>query len=338
MRVRIYCSQERDVSAFNTEHVVHRAFGLFEGNLTLDCVCTECNSYFGRTIDLAYARDSLEALLRLFHGTKPPGEADELPRRRLSITLGDDDDWNGCHVELAEDGGRIAVGLVPQVRFLRRRGGWVFITEEVLADTTKPLPEDLDPSREIRLVSCSTDMDARLVACLAGRGIPFTYRGVGGRPPSTPDGRAPLDVRMRFDATILRCVAKIAYNYLSAVAGADFARSPAFDIIRNFVRYDVRPPYGLVVPHDRPILLGDGTTRRQTNGHVVAVRWPHHSQDVVAQVSVFNEITYDVLLSRTCDESWRDIASGHHFDLEARTVRPLIRVPMPDRVGECPWW
>jgi HNH endonuclease len=70
----IYCLQERDESVFNVDHVVPRACGLFEGNLTLDCVCVDCNSYFGRTIEFTYARDSLEAFLRLIHGTKPARE------------------------------------------------------------------------------------------------------------------------------------------------------------------------------------------------------------------------------------------------------------------------
>lgn len=53
-RACIYCLNDRPPSAFNVEHVVPCAFGTFEQNLTLDCVCQDCNSYFGRTIELAY--------------------------------------------------------------------------------------------------------------------------------------------------------------------------------------------------------------------------------------------------------------------------------------------
>jgi hypothetical protein len=187
---------------------------------------------------------------------------------------------------------------------------------------------DPDTSREIRLISYSAAMDARLVACLARRGIPFTPCGVGGRPPSTTDGRAPLDVEMRFDAMVFRCVAKIAFNYMAAIVGADFARSASFDVVREFIRNGTKPKYPIVVPHARPILFDDSSTRRQTSGHLLTVRWERDSRGIVAQVSLFNETTYDVMLTRNYDGVWRDIHSGHRFGLKARRVSPLVALPM----------
>ncbi len=185
----------------------------------------------------------------------------------------------------------------------------------------------MDPSRGIRLVSRSADIDARLVACLARRGIPFTQRGQGGQPPSK-DGLAPLDVEMRFDSMIFRCVAKIAFNYMAAVAGADFARSACFKAVRDFIRSAVKPPYALVVPHAGAILYDDTPTRRQTNGHILTLKWTRDSRAVVAQVSLFNETTYDVILTRSYDGMWREIANGHHFDLDSRNVSRLFRFPV----------
>ena len=228
----IYCLGERESSAFNVDHVIPRAFGMFEQNLTLDCVCTECNDYFGKTIELAFARDSIEAFLRLHHGVKPAHEVSELRGRRLSLTLGGDDDWNGCHVELKEEDGEVAVDLVPQVRFARRGGAWVFVREELLTDTAQPLPADCDVTQDIRLVSRSDEMDQRLIASLAARGIRFKKKGQGGGPPSDA-GLAPLDVGMRFDAMIFRCVAKIAFNYMTWVVGVDFARADADYALRR---------------------------------------------------------------------------------------------------------
>ena len=255
MPVCIYCLEDREPSAFNAEHVVHRAFGTFEQNLTLHCVCAECNTYFGNSIDRACTRDSIEGFLRLHYGVKPAREAGDIGNSRLSITLGGDDDWNGCHIVLTDDEGHFAVDLVPQVRFARRSGGWIFVTEETLADTTQPLPDEIDVSREIRLVARSTEpeMEDRLITALAARGIPFVRRGYGGQPPSV-EGRAPLDLETRMDAAIFRCVAKIAFNYLAHVAGEGFVRDQAFDLIRNFIRRDVKPSYPLVIPSGEPIL------------------------------------------------------------------------------------
>lgn len=52
----IYCLETKRLAAFNTEHVLHRAFGGFEGALTLVApydpgVCRNCNDEFGKTIE-----------------------------------------------------------------------------------------------------------------------------------------------------------------------------------------------------------------------------------------------------------------------------------------------
>ena len=321
-RVCIYCVREQDPSAFNAEHVIPRAFGMFAQNLTLNCVCAECNDYFGKTIELAYGRDSVEAFLRLIHGTKPADEVGELSPSRLSITLGGDDDWSGCHIELKEEDGQVAVNLVPQVRFAHRRGGWIFVTEEVLADTVKPLPADIDASQDIRLISRSEQMDERLIATLAKRGIGFKKKGEGGGPPPE-GGLAPLDLRMRFDAMIFRCVAKIAFNYMASAAGANFTCMDAFDAARAFIRYGTKPPHRLVIPRARPILADDTATMRQTNGHLLTLDWTLDLRAGIGQVSLFNGPTYTVILAQSYVGIWRYIRSGHHFDLETRRVSQL---------------
>ena len=326
MRICIYCLHQHDVSRFNKEHVLSQAFGTFEQNLTLDCVCSECNHYFSRTIELAYTRDSFEAFLRLHYGIKPAREVGDLGHRRLSITLGGDDWWNGCHIELTEEDGHVSVGLVPQVRFGRRSGGWVYVTEAVLADETKPLPSDIDTTNEIRLLSRESqpEMEDRLIALLATRGIPFTRLGYSSQPPPSHDGHAPLDLVVRFDSMIFGCVAKIAFNYMAWVAGADFVRSDSFDGVRKFIRYGSPSPYSVVIPHSHPILFDDTSTRRQTNGHLLTLGWERDSRGVVAEVSPFNEITYRVALTRNYKGLWRDIRSGHHFDIESRRVSRLL--------------
>jgi hypothetical protein len=229
LAVCIYCMNERDrTEVKGREHVLHRAFGSFKKSPTLDCVCDVCNGYFGETIDLHYARDSWEALLRLFHGIKPAHEVNELGRKRLSVTLGGDDpDWHGCHVEWLEEDGEVVVGLVPQVGF-RQPGGtrWTFLTEDALQDATQPLPPGAGEG-EIRPISESEEMDGRLIAVLAQRGIGFQEIGTSGGPPPSAEGLAPLDLQARFDDMIFRCVAKIAFNYLAWRQGADFVRLPA---------------------------------------------------------------------------------------------------------------
>ena len=259
-RVCIYCRHERAASAFNADHVVPRAFGTFEQNLTLSCVCFECNSYFGKTIELAYGRDSVEAFLRLQHGVKAPHEAGALRGRRLSVTLGGDDDWNGCHVELKDEDGELVVDLVPQVRFASRQGAGIFVREDTLADPAQALPADIDTSQEMRLVARSDETAHQLIAVLAARGISFKKTGEGGHPPAV-NGLAPLDLRMRYDTMILRCVAKIAFNYAAWAAGPDLVLHDSFDVTRELIRHGTTAPYPVVVPRATPILVDDTPTR-----------------------------------------------------------------------------
>jgi hypothetical protein len=319
----IYCKQNRDASAFSREHVVPGAFGSFEQNLTLWCVCADCNAEFGRTIDLALGRDSIEALLRFFHGLKPASEARELRRQRLTVTLGDDHDWTGCWLEVVEEDGQVCMTLVPQVRFALRGGGWVFITEDVLGDEAKPLPEEIDSNWDIRLISNSLDTDDRLIALLSKRGIPFKRGDVSGPPPSI-GGLAPLDLRMKFDAVILRSVAKIAFNYAAWVSGAAFVLNAAFDVTREFIRHGTRPPYPVVLPRGEPILADETASARWAQGHLVTVNWAGEPDAVVGQVSLFNGPTYSVSLARGHSGLWHPIRSGHYFDLETRRVSPLV--------------
>ena len=322
----IYCKRARDASAFNTEHVIPQAFGLFENNLTLHCVCKECNREFGKTIDLALGRDSIEALLRFFYGVKPASEARELRQQRLTITLSDDPEWTGCRLEVAEENGEVFMTLVPQVRFALRGGGWVFITEDVLADETKPLPEVIDRNWDVRLISNSPDTDERLIGILAKRGIPFEKGSVSGPPPSMR-GLAPLQLRMEFGPVFLRSVAKIAFNYAAWVTGPTFVLGEAFDITRAFIRYGAPPPYPVVFPRGEPILADETPSERRAQGHLLTVGWAAERDALVGQVSLFNGPTYWVSLARGHSRLWLPIRSGHYFDLETRRISPLFARP-----------
>ena len=89
------------------------------------------------------------------------------------------------------------------------------------------------------------------------------------------------------------------------------------------------PDYGMVKSHFNPILADDEPAKRQTEGHLIAMSWDNALQVLTCQLSIFNYITYDVVLCRDLKSAlWRPIRSGHHYDLIDRIVRPLMGVPM----------
>src|ERR1700761_2082929 len=87
-RVCIYCLTAKDTRDFNIEHVLPQAFGRFEDNLTLDCVCTACNQTLGDTVDRKLARDSVEGLDRFLTGLKPRKDFKHYGRRATTRVEG----------------------------------------------------------------------------------------------------------------------------------------------------------------------------------------------------------------------------------------------------------
>ena len=96
----IYCLEENEKYSFNTEHVIHKSFGMFKRALTLNKeVCRNCNQYFGNNIDRILSRDSYEAFLRLKYEIKPSKEYFHIGNERLIMTIPHGQgDWTGVKV------------------------------------------------------------------------------------------------------------------------------------------------------------------------------------------------------------------------------------------------
>jgi hypothetical protein len=59
----IYCSQTDPNRFRGVEHVIPQGFGRFgSATSTLDCVCDDCNAYFGRELDQLLTRETLEGI------------------------------------------------------------------------------------------------------------------------------------------------------------------------------------------------------------------------------------------------------------------------------------
>jgi hypothetical protein len=127
------------------------------------------------------------------------------------------------------------------------------------------------------------------------------------------------------DSLILRAVAKIAFNYAAKVRDATFVLRPDFDEIREYIRDGREPSWApVVVPTRDSILFGGSRHWRQTNGHLVTLDWNRAGFGVLAQVSLFNTITYRVLLCPHYSGIWHGcLPSGHHFDVESRQISAL---------------
>lgn len=332
----IYCREIKPLAAFNREHVLPDSFGRFQNTLTLVVpddpgVCESCNSFFGNSIDRVLARDSFDALLRLRTGIKPSSEIDDLFHgERVCFQMPERSPLGPLYLEVqpTDDGKHYHVVPRPQVRFARFSEGFICIREEQLASDPRENP-DVDIN-QMTLFWSKKDLNAkdRLIAVLARHGIKFHPRRELSRSDYPMDSEGDVFVGFVFDSEVARAVAKITFNYLAKVVGIIHPQMIFFDSldkVRRFIRYNEGNWDDIVRYKPKPILIGDTEQLRQTESHVITVTWnPDHRGGIIGQLSLFNHLTYEVLLCARPDGLWVDITSGHAYHLHNKTVERLI--------------
>src|SRR5258708_5084672 len=107
---------------FNRDHVIPEAFGRFNNNLVVTCVCAKCNQFFGDELELVLGRNSREAILRLHHGVKAPTGAHHLKYDNAKLTVGEPGPWRGAEIILAADptGTKLDTKPIAQVAFRKK--------------------------------------------------------------------------------------------------------------------------------------------------------------------------------------------------------------------------
>lgn len=328
--VCIYC--ESNSNPFDREHALQSAFGSYSGNdfVMHDLVCHPCNQHFGNTIDLALSRDSMEALLRLHYGVKPASRAKEIRYRRVTLRVHEPGPWQGAQFEFASD----ALGMtlipepLPQVGFRwkhQAESNWILEPDlsEVSVDPYRVAPPG---SLEVKIIAPSATDNERLSRKLREFGLDVVFRGRIDFPVAQ-HGTLTAALEAAADSTIFRAIAKIAFNYVACIHGSEFIRRSDFDHLRRFIHGGKTPPWRPVVPTTEPILSLDSRSYRQTTGHLIAFDWNFSKSGLLAQVSLFNYVTYKVLFCPYYSGVWcGSIRSGHHFDYKDGTVSALASV------------
>lgn len=316
-RICIYCRRDLPVSAFNREHILLQALGRFNGEpTTIHSVCRECNQYFGDSIDLLFARGSVEALLRIELGLKPAEAVTHLRFDRLAFQypVGS---YKGLWLEPTHDQGRVLLRPLPQAGFTALGGAsWLYVTLRDLRRLTRP-PEGIDLTAMKRAIAMTQADYDEVMAQLHRLGVGFTRE-----PLPTPEGwgEVSTDVTAEVDEAVRRAAAKMGFNYLASIMGPEFMLDGDFDTIRRFIRYGDISGQRLVTESQTPILRDDTILRRQTRGHLIVVEQDSRTGELVCLFSPFNEITYRIVLR----SSSVIFQTGHHYDLETRTVSPLF--------------
>jgi hypothetical protein len=323
MKRCIYCLAEKVEGAFNREHVLPQAYGTFEKSLVLTCVCEDCNSYFGRELDLKLARDTAEAIDRVAVGLKDASQFESLGKRSTTYVEIKDGPMKGAFAYHAPnpDGGReLRLLLLPQIWFSKSSEGPF---EKFRADQLPTKEEVIDkgydpPNLYMRMWGLDWDTGLDL---LEKKGFPrSSFESKDPTPPPPPE-RVFAETVVRVSHPEFRAVTKIALNYVAAVVGSDVAMRSEFDDARGYVRYGTERARLKVHPFHNPHFLG-----RQ--GHYISLT--KSKGLIVVELSLLMRTQYFVVLT----EAGTDVpikSTAHLFNLE---TKKLVEIePLPIRPG-----
>lgn len=329
MATCIYCRSTTQEPQFSRpEHVVPKAFGRFKNNLTIFCVCEECNQWFGDSLEVSFGRNSGEAILRLLFGVKPPSEAEEVGGHRIETLLDDDNELKGAKVYLsASDDGRLVAKSPPQVGFRvpgTNQTKWL-LEEELTREAVAPY----EGCPNWTLGSDESDYE-RVERKLQDLGLSRTETMWVRPDESNVLTQTLLRVNYQLDPEVFRVVAKIGFNYLARQNGADFVLLEDFDSFRRFVRYGEGAQEQFIKASFEPLLLDERRYGgKQTRGHLITVDWHPRHEAPVGSVKLFNDIHYRLVFAERMHCVWREVRSGHHFDIEDLTIDKLTTVRFP---------
>lgn len=290
-------------------------------------MCRTCNQFFGDELELRFARDSFEAILRYQQRAKTPKSTGPVSLQNVEFAMPErpESPWSGVRLVAVWSGEELQVEPLPQVALRDSTNrSWTYLTlTEIDEDRLRGLESD-----QVKIFAKSEEERDILLNRLNEVGISF--KTLSQLEPmkreNTGDGSLEVIMTFRINRGLRRCVAKYAFNFLAFTQDAKFVLDPAFDITRRFIRYGERPNYPLVQESFTPILRDDHPIMRQTDAHLITVNWTDNQRDIVGQVSLFNYLTYHVSLGRGYEGLWRSIRAGVAYSWREKVVRQLFGV------------
>lgn len=326
----IYCSEDKPKEAFNADHVVPVMLGRFRQFETLhDAVCLACNQFFGDKVELVLGRDSHEGLRRLALGIKPARYASEYRSRLVELTMPPGSPWEGARLTIGASADRtgIIINLVPQIGVRREiEAHWTFLDEAAFRAADDDLFGVGPQKRRVLFRVLANDAVTwdRLLDLVRERVPGFRIDGTL-PPPPVRDGQLDVQIVGTVDKVLARAIAKIAFNYVTLMAGTAFALDPVFDPARQFIRYGEGERRAFVHVSAEQLLLNEPPGCQITDCHLVIVQWSRR-RGIIADVCPFNELHYTIRLAPDGPRLWRPLAVGHHFDWRNNEATPLIKI------------
>jgi hypothetical protein len=320
----IYCRLEKPASEFNIEHVVPRAFGTFEQNLTLkNTVCTACNTYFSKELEPHLARDGAEGYERFEHGLKPPSEFKSLGARATSRVQIPSGHFAGAWGRSIPGEERLGVELLPQIGFATTaEGPFEWFALDGLPSMAQLKDRGYTPPH-VFVRTCECEDQGEVTRAMAAAGFGELEWGDTFDPPT---GRQEVELVFKVGERHQRCLAKIAFNYLAHQHGAEAALWTGFDEIREFIRHGVRPTGEFFIASTESIVPETKLDGKRSVIHLLTVE-QITGQFVRGQVSLYNRFRWSFVLGDGEFPGGLE-PRGHYFDPFAREI-VLLRYVNP---------
>ena len=310
-----------------------QSFGKFKNNLTLnnkndpklkEVVCDDCNDYFGKNIEISLGRDTFEGMARFKHEVKKPHEFKAPGKKsRLKIKV-DEGPFKGAFAyrEYSEKEGGIIIKPIPQVGFRKITNDTsyeYFPLEEI------PDKEFLENNFNLKAIKSIVVLGADAEVAqkyLAEKNI--TFKPEGELYPSGDKPDLGCEVTGQIDQTIFRAIAKIGFNYLAYWVGPEFVTKEFFQPIRQYIRYGQKESYPFVVIIEKAILGDEPVVGKRRVGHLITLDRSKNKQSIVSQVSLFNLMTYSVLLAKDYNRKDFMFRKGSFFNLGDYEIYELM--------------
>ena len=301
----IYCNQTEPARFCGVEHVIPQAFGRYSSETpTLNCVCDDCNRFFGRQLDQLLARETPEGLGRYSHGQL---SSERRQQRRVAISLADSSEagaFAGMRVNVDGTTGQL---MAPAAQFLVHNfssGEDEAYLLHQIADLTLPEADYGRPGTDgqpgtwrCKVFASSEQEHAEMIMALNAAGIAF-QAGPAFKVPGNAEGDRPTSFLVEIEAEIdkphKRALAKVLMNFVAAYLGCDEARSARWDFLRRYVRWgegEIRARLS-----QRPFWTGQETEDLRFEDDSINVRIENVGADVVGAIQFYNHHTYEFIL------------------------------------------
>lgn len=299
----IYCRETGNDRFKGVEHVMPESFGTFGSQTpTLNCVCDECNAYFGKELDQLLARDTLEGVFRYKKGIFS-SESRRQTGIKFYLGAGDETgEYGGIIIEGVDGKTGKLLGPIAQAHFLNTQTNKyeaVPIQKIAGLDWRKLQYSD----KGIKVFGRNEAQYNEVVQELKKIGINYQAKTWFGPPPflkrKEEKTKLPVTLEGTIDKKRKRALVKILFNFATYYLGEEEVFKRAWDKTREFVRFDGQDILGRAT--NKPFWNGQETEKLRFADDSYNMRIENQiingSNCVVGVIQIYNLFTYEFVLS-----------------------------------------